>query len=343
MERQNSNLCTPIPDKCFICSGLFNKISSTCNQIIEATKEFNYRTFLIGVILPHKFYDREDKIRSEYKIKGIENIKSHYSRKIRAKFGQMTHKKLDFSHPDLLITLKIGPDLYADVEVQSKSLILEGRYTKHRRDFFEIDTTCAICKGAGCDFCDFKTRVKFHSIEDAVKKILLFYLKFDSATFCPTGREDEGSLVLGKGRPFYVNVKNPRRKLTKKKLIDFEGLSLRIFEKESVQTRYIHYINKIKAYVNCEDENFDIYALNTAGPLCVGFKNKGKMDYKIIYVMKVIKTNTKRFEILMFCDNGLPIKRFIDGYEDTTPNASQMIGKKCECNTFDVLDIYATI
>jgi tRNA U54 and U55 pseudouridine synthase Pus10 len=39
----------------------------------------------------------------------------------------------------------------------------------------------------------------------------------------------------------------------------------------------------------------------------------------------------------------LPIKRFIDGFEDTTPSASQIIGKKCECQLFDILDIYATM
>jgi tRNA pseudouridine synthase 10 len=321
---------------------LFSRITSTCNKIIEATREFDYRTFLIGVILPHKFYDKEDKIRSEYKIKGIENIKSHYSKEIRKKFAQMTHKKLDFYHPDLSITLKIGPDLYANIEVRSKSLILEGRYTKQRRDFFQTDTACAICKGVGCDFCDFTTRVRFRSIEDAVKKILLFYLKFDSATFCPSGREDEGSLVLGKGRPFYMTIKNPRKTLKKKLRIEFEGLTLLIFEKEYIQTGYINYINKIKTYVNCEDDKFNVSALNRAGPMCVGFKNKGKMDYKIVYVMKVVKTSTKKFEILMLCDNGLPIKRFIDGYEDTMPNASQLIGNKCECNVFDVLDIYAS-
>ena len=62
-----------------------------------------------------------------------------------------------------------------------------------------------------------------------------------------------------------------------------------------------------------------------------------------MYFMNVAKTSTKKFEIIMFCDNGLPIKRFIDGFEDTTPSASQIIGKKCECQMFDILDIYATM
>ena len=34
--------------------------------------------------------------------------------------------------------------------------------------------------------------------------------------------------------------------------------------------------------------------------------------------MNVAKTGMKKFEIIMFCDNGLPIKRFIDGFEDTS-------------------------
>ena len=340
LARQNSNLYSQLREKCFVCSGLFDRLNLTCDQIVEATKDFDYRTFLIGVILPHKFYDREDKIRSEYKIRGIENIKSHYCKKIRVKFGQMTRKKLELSNPDLSITVNIDPDLFATIAVRSKSLILQGRYTKRRRDLFGCNIMCALCDGVGCEFCNFSRWVRFSSIEDAIKKILSFYIKYDSATFCPSGREDEGSLVLGKGRPFYVTIKNPRKIFRKNLRIDFGGLLLLIYEREIFQTGYI---NKVKIYVNCEDDKFDISPLNATGPLCIGFKNKGKRDYKILYFMNVAKTSTKKFEIIMFCDNGLPIKRFIDGFEDTTPSASQIIGKKCECQMFDILDIYATM
>ena len=290
LARQNSNLYSQLGEKCFVCSGLFDRLNLTCDQIVEATKDFDYRTFLIGVILPHKFYDREDKIRSE--------------------------------------------------AVRSKSLILQGRYTKRRRDLFECNIKCALCDGVGCEFCNFSRWVRFSSIEDAIKKILSFYIKYDSATFCPSGREDEGSLVLGKGRPFYVTIKNPRKIFRKNLRIDFGGLLLLIYERQIFQTAYI---NKVKIYVNCEDDKFDISPLNATGPLCIGFKSKGKRDYKILYFMNVAKTSTKKFEIIMFCDNGLPIKRFIDGFEDTTPSASQIIGKKCECQMFDILDIYATM
>jgi tRNA U54 and U55 pseudouridine synthase Pus10 len=47
----------------------------------------------------------------------------------------------------------------------------------------------------------------------------------------------------------------------------------------------------------------------------------------------------KKLELIILCDNGFPIGRFIDGDEDISPNLCQILDNKCRCQLFDILDI----
>lgn len=54
-----------------------------------------------------------------------------------------------------------------------------------------------------------------------------------------------------------------------------------------------------------------------------------------------IKVKTQRkLELIITCDNGLPIRKFIEGDDvDISPTLGQILGKKCHCNKIDILDI----
>ena len=78
-----------IVDDCEICHGIEKQIDKICNKIIQATKDYEYDTLLVGLILDHTFYDNEDKFRSRFKIRGKENIKASILREIRKNFGKI--------------------------------------------------------------------------------------------------------------------------------------------------------------------------------------------------------------------------------------------------------------
>ncbi len=47
----------------------------------------------------------------------------------------------------------------------------------------------------------------------------------------------------------------------------------------------------------------------------------------------------KKFELIIVCDNRFPIRRFINGDENISPNLNQILDKRCMCEFFDILDI----
>ena len=50
-------------------------------------------------------YEKEDRIRARFKIRGRENIKSQFMRDLRKKFRECTKKQIDF-YPDIVINLQ---------------------------------------------------------------------------------------------------------------------------------------------------------------------------------------------------------------------------------------------
>jgi len=89
---------------CLICKGIFSKINEivhTMFEIINFQENYSYHSFTIGTTLPYYMFDLEDSIRSHYKLKGLEDIKSSFNSKIRNKFQSLSKKKLNITNPDI--------------------------------------------------------------------------------------------------------------------------------------------------------------------------------------------------------------------------------------------------
>ena len=54
-------------DGCFICEGLSDDLGAITKKIISRMDKFEFRTFSIGLMLPHGVQEREDTLRSELK------------------------------------------------------------------------------------------------------------------------------------------------------------------------------------------------------------------------------------------------------------------------------------
>jgi len=63
-------------DGCFICEGLSGDLGAITEKVISRMDKFEFRTFSIGLIIPHGVQEREDTLRSELKTRGGETIKS---------------------------------------------------------------------------------------------------------------------------------------------------------------------------------------------------------------------------------------------------------------------------
>ena len=109
--------------------------SGVMAQEIHSTLDGQYEfdTFLIGTSLATQFIEKEDEVRSKYRIRGKISIKSHITSEVREKFQRLTSAKEVFEKPDLMITLNIFWNKGHTISTRARSMIAAGRYTKNQR------------------------------------------------------------------------------------------------------------------------------------------------------------------------------------------------------------------
>jgi tRNA pseudouridine synthase 10 len=321
---------------CYICKGLWERMESITRAAKSTGNKHDFNTFLIGLTIPTSMCEREDQLRSMYKIRGRETIKTTFTRAIRQRFIELSGKYLDLLHPDIIIIIYIGDDDNGEfrLSVRSKPLTLRGVYKKNNRQIFLQCIGPIPC-----------SRDNPCSIEDILRWKLLSETGAESVSFSWFGREDKESLVLGKGRPFYATLKNPRRRYLKHDLrFESNDIRVRIHKEPAFLPRHLPpLINKIRVVVSCGEnekiESTELKVLNKKEIICVKFLNKNANNIKLIYSMSARHLDMRRFLLTMICDGGLPVKRFIDGYEQTMPNVADLVDKHCKCDVFDILDL----
>ena len=318
---------------CQICRGLWNHLEETSRQIVQATRNYQYDTFLIGLTLDHSFYDSEDKFRSRFKIRGKENIKTSLLREIRKNFGKISKKKTNLEYPDITINVQIDRKFETTISVSSSTVILRGRYNKLKGFQTTKNSTTS-------DAMEFNK----YNIEKILKKIISNKFNSDSITFWPVGKEEPESLVLGNGRPFYVTIKNSKIINFKQSLsIQSNGILFNLIEKvKSLPTSAPLCVKKVLTLVSFQEKlrTNDFGKFIDSGILIIELVNRKNKNWKFIYQMDFKVKTQRKIELTIICDNGLPIRKFIEGDDaDISPTLGQIVGKKCTCEKVDILDI----
>ena len=326
-------------EPCYICNGLMSDIDDLLTLVLDALKDYQFNTFLIGAVLPQQMLEKEDEVRARFKIKGIENIKSELTRELGKLLGTATSKNVDYRRPDVTINLDV---IKKQVTARSRAIYLFGRYIKNVRGLSQKQGRCKICNGKGCMQCKNTGLSGFDSIEGIIVKKLIDSFNCDSAKFAWVGGEDKDSLVLNEGRPFFVKVINPRSRFAEPKEMSFgDGVQARfIKEVGRLPDKPLRFKVKVKLTIECE-RNIDDAALERLKQLnnsSVKFAGKRSREVsKSIHEFNA-KASNNMLEVSMLVDGGLTIKQFVGG-DGIEPSISQLIGCKATCKSFDVLDV----
>jgi tRNA pseudouridine synthase 10 len=325
--------------KCYICKNLFDNLSYFLKLMIGVSSNYYFSSFSLGAMIKPSVIDRDDYIRSKYKLKGIDSIKTDLSRELRKSFSKKTKKLIDLLDPDVTFTINLKDE---SCELRSKSIYLSGRYVKTLRGIPQKQKSCTNCSGKGCRICNFHGISEFDSIEGIISKF--FFEKFGGATakFTWIGGEDKSSLVLGTGRPFFVKIQNPLKRKLKLTSVMFDFLkidNLKII-KESPK-RPLKFNSSIEVKISTEDK-IDSKNLKKLKDLqkspVVVYEKSGKRSEKKVFSVKYRKNSSNTFTLFIKAEGGLPVKRFVNS-DDVSPGISQILNTSCMCQEFDFLDI----
>ena len=353
--------------KCYLCNNIFFDIHNYIEESRRILTEIEFDSFLIGSSPSAQIINREDRFKTEFKLLEAESFKSHFNRVIGKKLTNILNKVPKFYQPDVLLIISFDFDTFS-INLIVKSLFIFGKYNKLIRGIPQTHWFCKKCMGAGCELCNFTGKQYQITIEDLISPEFLIASKANESKFHGAGREDIDVRMLGSGRPFIIELRNPRirnlnlnkiqKQVNKKnrKSIKINGLKysnkkevIRLKSKAK-DTKKVYKVI-VKAENKIDKENFNQILLDLKKtlenqkihqrtPYRVSHRRADKIREKSIYQIngKYIKPNI--FEFTLETQGGTYIKELISGDEGrTSPSFSEIFKSKLVCKELDVIEI----
>ena len=181
------------------------------------------------------------------------------------------------------------------------------------------------------------------SVESNISNFLIKKFDGNQVKINWIGGEDQSSLVLGDGRPFFAKILNPkRRNRILRKSLKLEDISLSELKKIPIPPKgSIAFKSKVSIIIDTKKpisltqlKKLDILKNSEIHDAGKNKKNTQKRIYKISY-KKLGKTS---FRLDLLLDGGIPIKSFIQNSE-ITPNVSELLDNQCRCKSLDFKNI----
>ena len=327
--------------ECYICRNVYSDLKPLLALMLDSCSKYDFETFVVGTRIRPSVVDRDDFIRSKFKLIGSDGIKTDITRSFSRLFSKKTKKTLDAADPDLTMIVDIKG---MACETRTKPVVLYGRYTKNRRGMPQKQKPCENCSGKGCKTCGLHGITGHDSVEGRISGMLFSKFGCTTVKFTWIGGEDKSSLVLGAGRPFFAQLQNPeRRKPRLARKIDLGSISLygcKVIQ--SLPKAQIRFYSTIKIRVSTK-EVLDRTAPKKirsalSGPVVV-YDTLGKRSEKSVKHVKYRKISGNEFVLTVDAEGGLPIKRFVTG-DDVSPGIGQILDNECVCVRFDFMGIY---
>jgi tRNA pseudouridine synthase 10 len=248
------------------------------------------------------------------------------------------------------------------VDLQIKPVYLFGRYNKYERGIPQTKWFCRRCHGKGCRYCKYSGKLYEHSVEEFIAHPLLKAAQAEDESFHGAGREDIDVRMLGTGRPFVIELKNP-----KKRSFDLESITKEI-TKESNNTVAVQslkytdsldiarikeahfqkvYVVKIHASVPIQKEKLKKVAqslqgttINQQTPTRVAKRRAKKVRKRQIYRCNVLEVEETMALLEIESESGTYIKELVTGDDGKTqPNISALMETACSVDTLDVKQV----
>ena len=347
------------PTNCWLCEGLIDEIPHFAELVIDALDDYEYDTFLLGCKVDEDILEREQELIGFTKSDYSESIKNEINRETGKILENKLEKEVNFLDPAIMVVIDTAFDV---VELQIKSLYVYGRYKKYYRDIPQTRWFCRICKGRGCKKCDYKGQIYETSVEELIAKEFLLKTKGDDESFHGCGREDVDVRMLGNGRPFVLEIKNPKNrslnlsemesKINKKNNEKVNVSNLRFSNKEEIlRIKNAIFRKKYRVMIKGEkpinNEKLKKAAQSLPGskisqftPSRVAHRRANMVREKQIYNCDIESLDGAIAILTLETESGTYIKELISGDNGKTkPNISDIIGVPCKVLELDVIEI----
>ena len=265
--------------------------------------------------------------------------------------------EVSFENPDIVVHYDVERD---SLSLEVRPVYVYGRYLKFVRGMRQTMIRNSECIGTDC----LSKPVDEWSVEGLVIPIITEAHGGSGGVLHAAGREDIDVRMLGTGRPFVAEVKEPKRRH-----VDLKALEEKINSvyRGVVAVRMLRYVNhdivkKITVYSPLHTKTYvlkvkfsdvlNIEALRKVEsrlrgatikqrtPKRVLWRRVDKTRFKKVYEVKAYMTGPREAMFIIRCQGGLYIKELATGDEGRTkPSIRDIVNKDVEVVSLDVISV----
>ena len=210
VEKGNSHLAKireEIP-LCPFCENLFEEVDLLTDIIYDSISPYQFKRLQLGARFPKSQIEEEDTQRKRYGAGGCDGLKTGLVAEIAKRLNQrLEDVTLVNDKPQILALIDV---LTLSVDLDVRAHYLYGRYRKLERGIPQTRWPCRACKGRGCERCDMTGLQYKKSVQDLIGNPLLALFDSKEHAFHGMGREDIDVRCMGRGRPFVIEMKEPK-------------------------------------------------------------------------------------------------------------------------------------
>lgn len=347
----------PAADLCPVCEDVFSLMPRFAENVAEAVNEVESENFLVGTKVEPSIIETEKALWEKYGLENPEAIKSELNREIGKLVLPLVHRRVEFKNPQVVALVDTR---FGDVKLDIAPLFIGGRYNKYSREIPQTIWPCRECHGKGCPHCHGKGKMYETSVQEIIGDIALEMAEGDEHFFHGMGREDIDARMLGDGRPFVLEISQP-----KKRFIDLDELEKRSSAGEMAAFNSLHFVQReaverykgaasdkiyrvrVKADGKVNKEtvvevtlSFKDADIDQRTPRRVEHRRADLVRHRRIHWVTADSFDEDGFDLELETDSGTYVKEFVSGDDGRTqPNFSERLGIKCVVVALDVLAI----
>ena len=347
---------TQAEEFCPLCENVFDMIGRFAEAAAEKVNEVESENFLIGTKVEPEIAKREKDIVAEHGLENAEGIKSELNREIGKIAILSIHRPVEFKNPQVVACVDTR---FAEVELDIAPLFIAGRYNKFSREIPQTIWPCRVCHGKGCDHCHGKGKMYPTSVQEIIGDVAVEMCGGKEHFFHGMGREDIDARMLGDGRPFVLEVSDP-----KVRNIDLEELKRRS-DNDLAAFRDLHFVKReaVERYKGAaSDKVYHVHVIADGKvnkerviEVALSFKNANidqrtprRVEHRRadlvrrrrIHWVKADAIGEDSFDLELETDSGTYVKEFVSGDDGrSVPSFSERLGMPCRVETLDVLAI----
>lgn len=343
---------------CHICRGLLSKTPELVAQALASARDggFEWETFSVSSSFPKIILMREQEVADFFAPSECTSLKNKINAELSAAVEGASKKKNSPKNPDAIFEFDFIKGIG---RAKPATIYVHGHYNKLSRQHCQSRWHCSSCNGRGCPDCK-GSGMNYPSVEEEIGKVLVRAFSATEGILHASGREDVDVRALGGGRPFIMELRNP-----KKRHVDFSSLEsefaanpavrakgLKLVRKEFIDTVCgSHFEKEYSALVGADRpltsadakkiETLSGQVLFQQTPTRVMHRRADMVRKRKVISLRAEPAADGKLRLVILAEAGTYIKELIssDGGR-TKPSVAEMLSCKALCEQLDVTAIH---